>query len=77
MRIIRPDDIVLASDINNNFEFNGEKVVYSAMRQLEYENKDIDICIFWDRNEDLIPGIYTVILYCEGFEIGYSTFAFK
>jgi len=77
MRIIRPDDIVLTSDISNNFDYNGEKVVYSAMRQLEYENKDIDMCIFWDRDEDLIPGIYTIILYCEGFEIGYATFALK
>lgn len=77
LRIIRPDDIVLTSDINNNFEYNGERIVYSAMRQLEYDNKDIDMCIYWDRNEELIPGIYTVILYCEGYEIGYTTFALK
>ncbi len=77
LRIIRPDDIVLTSDINNLFDYNGEKVVYSALRQLEYENRDIDMCIFWDRDEELIPGIYTVILYCEGYEIGYTTFALK
>lgn len=77
LRIIRPDDVVLTSDINNIFDYNGEKVVYSAMRQLEYDNKDIDMCIYWDRDEELIDGIYTVILYCEGYEIGYTTFALK
>ena len=77
LRIIRPDDIILTSDINNNFEYNNEKVIYSAMRQLEYDNKDIDMCIYWDRDEELIPGIYSVILYCEGYEIGYTTFALK
>ena len=77
MRIIRPDDIVLTSDANNLFEYNGEQIVYSEVRALEYENKDIDMCIFWDKAETLIPGIYTVILYAEGYEIGYATFALK
>jgi hypothetical protein len=77
LRILRPDDIVLTSSIKNTFKYNGEQIVYSAMRQLEYDNKDIDICIFWDRDEELIEGIYTVILYCEGYEIGYTTFALK
>ncbi len=77
MRIIRPDDVVLASDADNLFEYNGEMIVYSAVRELEYENKDIDMCIFWDSAETLIPGIYTVILYSEGYEIGYTTFALK
>jgi Tfp pilus assembly protein PilN len=77
MRIIRPDDVVLVSDANNLFEYNGEMVVYSAVRELEYENKDIDMCIYWDNAETLIPGIYTIILYAEGYEIGYTTFALK
>jgi Tfp pilus assembly protein PilN len=77
LRIIRPDDVVLASDADNLFEYNGEMIVYSAVRELEYENKDIDMCIYWDNAETLIPGIYTVILYAEGYEIGYTTFALK
>ncbi len=59
------------------FEFKGEQVIYSAKRQLEYENKDIDMCIFWDKNADLIPGAYTVILYAEGYEVGSATFTLK
>jgi hypothetical protein len=77
LRIIRPDDVVLATDANNMFEYNGEMIVYSAVRELEYENKDIDMCIYWENAEALIPGIYTVILYADGYEIGYATFALK
>jgi Tfp pilus assembly protein PilN len=77
MRIIRPDEVVLTSDMNDLFEFNGEQIVYSAVRELEYENSDIDMCIFWDKTEDLIPGVYTTLLYAEGYEIGYTTFALK
>ena len=77
MRIIRPDEVVLASDMNDLFEYNGEQIIYSAVRELEYENSDIDICIFWDKTETLIPGVYTTLLYAEGYEIGYTTFALK
>jgi hypothetical protein len=77
LRIIRPDEVVLPAGNGETFEFKGEQVIYSAKRQLEYENKDIDMCIFWDKNADLIPGAYTVVLYAEGYEIGSATFTLK
>jgi len=77
LRIIRPDEVVLPSGNGETFDFKGEQVIYSAKRQLEYENKDIDMCIFWDKNADLIAGAYTVVLYAEGYEVGSSTFTLK
>jgi hypothetical protein len=77
LRIIRPDEVVLPAGNGDTFDLKGEQVVYSAKRQLEYENKDIDMCIFWDKNADLIAGSYTIILFSEGFEIGSSTFTLK
>lgn len=77
IRIIRPDEVVLPSGSGETFSFNGEQVIFSAKRQLDYENKDIEMCIFWDKNADLIAGNYTVILYAENYEIGSATFALK
>ncbi len=77
LRIIRPDEVVLPAGNGETFEFKGEQVIFSAKRQLEYENKDIDMCIFWDKNADLIPGAYTVVLYAEGYEVGSATFTLK
>lgn len=77
LRVIRPDEVVLPSGNGETFEFNGEQVIFSAKRQLEYENKDIDMCIFWDKNADLIAGNYTAILYAENYEIGSATFTLK
>jgi Tfp pilus assembly protein PilO len=77
LRIIRPDEVILPAGNGETFDFQGEQVVYSAKRQLEYENKDIDMCIFWDKNADLIAGSYTIVLFSEGFEIGSSTFTLK
>lgn len=77
LRIIRPDEVVLPSGNGETFEFNGEQVIFSAKRQLEYDNKDIDMCIFWDKNADLIAGTYTVVLYAGNYEIGSATFTLK
>jgi hypothetical protein len=77
LRIIRPDEVVLPSGTSETFEYNGQKVIFSSKRQLQYDNKDIDMCIFWDKNADLIAGNYTVILYAENYEIGSATFTLK
>lgn len=77
MRIQRPDSIVLAGPETGVIEIGGSKLAYSAKREVEYLNKDIDMCIFWDNNNSLIPGKYSVFLYLEGYEIGNSSFILK
>lgn len=77
LTITRPDDIVLSSPDAGMFMFDGESKVYSAKRELEYDNVDIDMCIYWDITEELIPGTYFINLYSEGFEIGTSTLILK
>lgn len=77
LTITRPDDIILSSPDAGMFMFEGESKVYSAKRDLDYDNTDIDMCIYWDITEELIPGTYFINLYCEGFEIGTSTLLLK
>lgn len=77
IRIIKPDDVLMTNSADNLFEVNGETLVYSAKRQLIYENKDIDICIFYDKSEEFVPGTYKVIIYAEGNQIGESEFTLK
>ena len=77
LQIVRPDDVVLSSPEAGTFTFGDESMVYSAKRDLEYENADIDMCIYWDATEELIPGTYFIGLYAEGYEIGTGTFALK
>jgi Tfp pilus assembly protein PilN len=77
MRIIRPDEIVLADNASNLFEYNGEMVVFTAKRDVEYENQDVEMCIYWDRNEELIDGTYSVDLFHDGNVIGTTTFSLR
>ncbi len=77
MRIQRPDSIILAGPETGVIDINGNKLVYSASREIEYLNKDIGMCIFWDNDGSLIPGEYSVFLYLEGHNIGNSSFILK
>ena len=77
LRMIRPDDVVLTAGGSTMIEVNGEQLVYTTYRELEYENQDIDMCIFWDKTEELIPGTYAVHLLAEEHEIGTTTFDLK
>jgi flagellar basal body-associated protein FliL len=76
MRISRPDDVILTSGVNF-FEFEGEQIVYTASREVSYENVDVDLCLYWQNDGQLIPGTYDVNLYAGGHLIGTTTFALK
>lgn len=77
MRISRPDELILTESPDNIFEIDGGQLIYSAKRTVEYLNQDVEMCIYWNNNGDLISGSYSVNLYAEGNHIGTTTFALK
>ena len=78
IRITRPDGAVIAYSDADMFDFQGQKIVYSAKRQADYENKDLEVCIFWDNNNNqLVLGDYTVDVFAEGNMIGTTKFTMK
>jgi len=74
MRVIRPDSLLVASSPDNLFEYKGNKIIYSATRQVDYSNQDIEVCIFLDNKGDFIIGNYSVELYLEDNIIGRTNF---
>jgi hypothetical protein len=74
MRVIRPDSLVVTGSPDNLFEYKGNKIIYSATRQVDYMNQDIEVCIFLDNNGDFIIGNYSVELYLEDNIIGRTNF---
>ncbi len=78
LTIIKPDKKILANKANDTFPTqDGGDIVYTAKRTIEYENKDIEACIFADNNGQLIAGAYEVKIYCDGYLVGTSTFELK
>jgi hypothetical protein len=74
LRIMRPDSIVIATSSDNLFDFDKSKLIFTASRQAEYLNQDIDMCIFVDNSKDFVPGNYRAELYLEGTLIGGCSF---
>jgi hypothetical protein len=70
LRVIRPDGVTLTSTEENLFKAGDEMLVFSAKREVMYENEDVDMCIYWDNNGQLIEGTYTVELYADDNLIG-------
>ncbi len=74
MRVIRPDSLVITTSPDNLFDFNGNKLVYSASRLVDYMNQVIEMCIFMDNAGDFVVGTYSCELYLENNIIGRTTF---
>ena len=74
LRVIRPDSLVIATSPDNLFEYKKNKIIYSASREVDYMNQDIDMCIYLDNTGDFIVGNYSAELYLEGTIIGRTNF---
>jgi len=74
MRVLRPDSLVVATSPDNLFSFKGNNIIYSASREVDYMNQDIEMCIFLDNTGDFIIGNYSVELYLDENIIGRTNF---
>ncbi len=77
LRVIRPDALVISTSSDNLFDFNGDKLIFSASRVAEYMNQDLEMCIYLEDTGDFVEGNYSVELYLEGSLIGTSSFMIK
>ncbi|MCX6258257.1 MAG: hypothetical protein NTW49_10250 [Bacteroidia bacterium] len=77
LRIARPDELVLANSSNDLFSFEGKDIAYSAMREVDYDGKSQQVCIYYDNKQELVKGTYYVDIFTDGVKIGTSTFVLK
>lgn len=77
IRIIRPDNLVLTTSADNIIMVDEEELIYTASRDVNYENIDIDACIYYNDDGSFIPGIYQVDVYTEGYQIGSGEFSLR
>lgn len=77
LRIEGPDGFVLVQNENDLFELEGDMIVFSAKRDVVYENEDVDLCIYWDNMGELTTGSYKVSLFMDGYPVGETAFKLK
>lgn len=82
VRIAQPDKTILARGKGDEYSFNykGEILQYSAKETVNYQNKAIDLCLYWinrSTKDNLPAGVYVVTVYADDFEIGQTTFELR
>lgn len=76
VRIIGPDGYVLANASNASFECDGERLTYSASRNVDYQNQDLHVNVFYNGG-GIVKGKYAVSVYMDGRLIGSNEIILK
>ena len=74
--IFSPDGYLLSTEAMPTFQYHGTKKGYSASREIDYQNEDVDVSIFYD-GSGFIPGTYKAEIYMDGNIIGSSEVAVR
>ena len=78
MRIISPAGTELTNSEVVHFAMEGGREgIASVKRKVNYQNKNMDLCIYYEVETALEAGTYIVEIYAEGHQIGKSSFALK
>lgn len=70
IRVKDPNGIILTNSNRTSFTFNGEAMIASASRQVDYEGKEADMSIYLNDIPSFQKGVYTVEAYTEQSKLG-------
>lgn len=70
VRIKGPDGILLTNSSQRTFEVNGEPMICSASREVDYQGKEVELSIYLNDIPEYVKGIYTVEAYTEQSKLG-------
>jgi cell division protein FtsB len=76
LRLMDPGGAVISSD-QATFDSNGQQLVYSMKKTVEYENNELPVQVLWSLVSPLTKGKYTVEIYHVGNKIGESALDLK
>lgn len=78
MRIVDPEGKVLTKGRGDEFEFEGGSMTYSLSQEISYENKQMDLCMFYEPGTDpLTVGKQTVEIYTDKVLIGTASLTLR
>ncbi|MDR1552142.1 MAG: hypothetical protein LBS69_01600 [Prevotellaceae bacterium] len=78
IRVKGPDGIVLTTSENNLFDVEGEQIIFSAVREIDYQGAEIELCIYYSFGDvKVAKGVYDVTAYLNGKSIGTSQLRLK
>lgn len=72
IRIKGPDGILMTGAQQQIFTVAGEQMIYSAVREVDYQGSELELCIFFTNNRPFVKGVYNVDVYTEEGKLGSS-----
>jgi len=76
VRVLSPDGAVMSTS-SETFLYNDQPTLYSTKESIMYENRNTDLCVYWEKGSTYATGKYSIELYCEGNMIGSSVLVLK
>lgn len=78
IRIQRPDKTLLMHSLEDKFMFEDSEINFSSKRTIEYEGKNLDVCIYYNADEgELMRGRYLTDIFIEQRNVGTISFELK
>lgn len=76
VRITAPDGYLLSTDSTPSFAYEGGTLNYSASREVDYENEDLNVSIFYS-GSGFTAGTYKIEIYTDGLLVGSNEVTLK
>ena len=70
IRVKGPDGILLTNGTQRTFEVDGEPLICSASREVDYQGKELDVAIYLNDITGYVKGIYTLEAYTSQGKLG-------
>lgn len=78
VRVVSPDKLIGIEKGDNYFVVGNERMQFSGVKEVLYENQDLDVAVFVDGVPgDFVEGKYSIYVYTEGREIGSTQLLLK
>ncbi len=77
VRIIDPGNKVLTAFPDDTFNYQGDELSFSVQRTVNFQNNAQDICMIYSQNDKFTKGYYNIVIFSEGYELGYKLMELK
>ncbi|MCC6599772.1 MAG: hypothetical protein IT223_03765 [Crocinitomicaceae bacterium] len=77
LKIIGPDGTVLPGKETGTISVSGKEETYSVTREIDYQQQDTDVCVFYTAMGTLKKGNYKIFIYEGGNMIGQTDLTLK
>ena len=70
IRVFGPDKLLLTTSEQQVFTVNGERLIYSASREVDYQGDEVEVCVYYAGNQGFVKGVYTIDVFTTRGKLG-------